>query len=716
MNNILKKISVVLLTFICILTFGTMEVSAASASTSISGGSAEVGEEVTVKVTIKSKQTLGTYNLYVEYDANKLKFSDNNSGDFNGGGGQVKIVGGADTSEEKSKTYELKFIANKAGKAKLSVSGSAYYFDEEKAEVVDMEVKSSSSTLNVTAPVVASDDNTLSSLTLQTDSASGVSKEVKLNPEFSPDVTEYHTTFTYDINKVIVSATQADPNATVSISGTRIDPGENTTKIVVTAEDGSVKEYIIYSTKTNDLPEPDTSDEPTEETTKRPEQATENIYVESMEKYIIVDISGVEIPEGFEESTYTYDNKTVNVARGISKKLVLMYMADDEELTNAAFYVYDDKNSSFYRLANINTDNKTYTIIKTPKGLEIPEGFKKKKVKIDGTNVDSWRLDGNEEFYLLYAMNWEGNTGLYVYDRKEATMQRYIDGLINAVDLDDVETGITEEAPIQNSEELENLYKTVEELKKEYNSDREFKWKIIIGITIVCVLLAILCIVLLVKLKDVEIIEEEEDVNEEEPEQQLKLDMAVQANTMNSGALAANVEDIVKQEEKEQEEKEQEEEAATEEPAAEESATEESAAEKSATEKSAVEETVVEEASPNIINITSDFVELKEPVFIQPEEIKTVTFEETKDKDIESSEKEEKIKTVNEVKEPADTNVQDKKIDEEFTVSGGFGFDESGKKKKLKNKKKKEKQVVEDIDSDDDFEIEFVEIDDDDMD
>lgn len=639
MKNIFKKIQIFLALFIAVAMYNNIDVYAATAKTSVSAGEGEIGDTITVDIQIESDDILGTYEIYIDYNADKLICPDSN--DVQGGGGRVKIIGGADMTESSSASYSIKFEAKAAGTSKIKVSGSAYYFDESTGDVVEMVVKSSETKVKVKSPNQASTDNTLSALSLQTDSASGVSKAVKLSPEFSPEVTEYHATFTYDVNKVVVSATQTDPKATVEISGTRIDLGDNTTKITVTAEDGSVKEYIIYSTKTTDLPTPttDPEEESTEETTTKPEKAEENIYVESMEKYIIINIAGLEIPEGFEESTYTYAEKTVNVARGISKNLVLMYLADDEEMTNGAFYIYDKDNDSFYKMCNIQTDKKLYTIVKTPSDLEIPEGFLEKKVKINGVNVDAWSIEGDDTFYLVYAMNWEGSSGLYVFDRSEGTMQRYISNVVNSVNGGNEEETGDGQTVVTDNKELESVYATMNELKKEYKEDRDLKWKIILGIAAVCILLIIICMVLLSKLKDVEIIEEDEEPeNEPQSEPQLKLDMAQHANEMNIGVLAANVEEIVREEATQSEasvEPEPAQEKVLEQEFSQELTVEpvqESVEEEIPEQEPVVEETsgpepVAEEEPIQVASVQEKpvFVKPSEPVFVQPAEMKIVS-------------------------------------------------------------------------------------------
>ncbi|MBQ4067819.1 MAG: cadherin-like beta sandwich domain-containing protein [Lachnospiraceae bacterium] len=616
MKQVIRKICVFLMLVMAVSVLKPTSTYAATAKTSVSANDGKVGDTIAVNIQISSEDILGTYEIYIDYNESKLICPDGN--DVQGGGGRVKIIGGADMTQSSSASYTINFEAKAAGTSKIEVSGSAYYFDEATGDVVEMVVEPSSTKVKIKSEKKASTDNTLSDLSLQTDSATGISKPVKLDPEFSPEITEYHASFTYDVNKVVVSATQADPKATVEISGTRIDLGDNTTKITVTAEDGSVKEYIIYSTKTTDLPNPTTSEDETstEETTTKPEKADGNIYVEEMEKYIIIDIAGLELPEGFEESTYTYAEKTVNVARGISKNLVLMYLADDEEMTNGAFYIYDDKNDLFYKMCNIQTDKKLYTIIKTPDNLEIPEGFLEKKVKINGVNVDAWAIDGEDTFYLVYAMNWEGSKGLYVFDRSEGTMQRYISDAVNTeTDEEDGEQG---QNVVTDNGELESVYATMNELKKEYKTDRDLKWKIIVGIAIVCVILIILCIVLLSKLKDVEIIEEEDVETPQEPE--IKLDMAQHANEMNIGVLAANVEEIVSEEEVEPEAEPLKEEAV--EPEAE-PLKEEAVEPEAEPLKEEAEEPTVEQTQQEVSD--TGFKMPKEPEFVQPAEMKIVS-------------------------------------------------------------------------------------------
>lgn len=102
--------------------------------------------------------------------------------------------------------------------------------DEEKPEETDEE---------------KSNVKTLSSLTVE---------QYSIEPEFSPDITEYSLTVGGDVEKLDIGAIAEDTNATIEITGnTGLLIGENTINVKVTAEDGTVRTYTINVTKVEDV-------------------------------------------------------------------------------------------------------------------------------------------------------------------------------------------------------------------------------------------------------------------------------------------------------------------------------------------------------------------------------------------------------------------------------------------------------------------------------
>lgn len=85
----------------------------------------------------------------------------------------------------------------------------------------------------------------LSSLTVE---------QYKLEPDFSPDITEYSLTVGRDVEDLVIEAVASDENATVEITGNNgLLLGENTVNIKVTAEDGTVRAYKINVTKVEEV-------------------------------------------------------------------------------------------------------------------------------------------------------------------------------------------------------------------------------------------------------------------------------------------------------------------------------------------------------------------------------------------------------------------------------------------------------------------------------
>jgi len=89
--------------------------------------------------------------------------------------------------------------------------------------------------------VKKSSNSTLSELTVA---------EGEITPVFEKDVREYALNIPYEVAEVNVTATPSDSKATVTVEGNKeLKEGENTVIVKVTAEDGSISEYVIKVTR-----------------------------------------------------------------------------------------------------------------------------------------------------------------------------------------------------------------------------------------------------------------------------------------------------------------------------------------------------------------------------------------------------------------------------------------------------------------------------------
>ena len=78
-------------------------------------------------------------------------------------------------------------------------------------------------------------------------------ESISLAPEFNKDTTSYTVTVGKDVEKLNINAVPENENAKVTITGNEnLQIGENTVKISVTAEDGTVRTYTIIVKKQNE--------------------------------------------------------------------------------------------------------------------------------------------------------------------------------------------------------------------------------------------------------------------------------------------------------------------------------------------------------------------------------------------------------------------------------------------------------------------------------
>ena len=283
MNKIKK-----LLAFICILIVSTAMIPAyyakadETARISIGSASGTVGDTVTVTLTVSASNSIDAAAIPVSYDNSVIK----PVGSGNSGIVSFALLDAAAYGATESISMKFEIIA--AGTTTLSVAGDAKVsVNGERAAIQS----SSSGTVTGKAPVSYSSDNTLSSLQISPGT---------LSPAFSPEITTYNASVDSDVEELVVSAVANDSNAKVSVSGRKMDPGRNTTTITVTAEDGSVKKYIIYTTRAAGSNEQETQTEAETQTEVQTEQ-TDNIQVtiDKVQYTVIQDYSEHELTEGY---------------------------------------------------------------------------------------------------------------------------------------------------------------------------------------------------------------------------------------------------------------------------------------------------------------------------------------------------------------------------------------------------------------------------------
>lgn len=209
---------------------------AASAEIELSTDLSEVtvGDDVYVYLRITSDVMFGDFESNLTYDDDILEYREGASV-ITGSSGFLRISDFGSSEETTNRKYTMMFRAISTGTTEISFPGRAMVYSHDTGD--EMPVSSNVLSIKVKAAQTASDNASLKNLKIS---------PVDLTPEFKNDVYEYGSSVGSDITQLVINAVPEDSKAVVSISGNDLlKEGENKVIVKVTAETGSVKEYII---------------------------------------------------------------------------------------------------------------------------------------------------------------------------------------------------------------------------------------------------------------------------------------------------------------------------------------------------------------------------------------------------------------------------------------------------------------------------------------
>lgn len=419
MNRKLKKFIAGMVLVLMTLTAGScgqLTAWAADAAIAFSDPSVMAGNDVTVTMKITGSAALGNAEVMLAYDSNILEFI---SGTGAGGGaGAVKVQGTADSANQKSFSFNLKFKTLQAGNAAITVTSQEIYDADSKLLNLS---KKGTSTVKVTSPAGASKDAALKSLKISPGT---------LTPEFSASVDTYEAQVGADTTNLVVNAVAANAGAHVSLEGEKgLKAGVNPVVVKVTAEDGqTVKNYTIQVTKAEGG-KTSSSEGAGENGTTAAAVSAEfgdvTAAIDGTEYSVALSFDETALPEGFEAESYQYKGTEVMAGKGLEKDLLLLYLKDAGG--NGGFFIYNEDTDSWSRFVQVETSSKAIVVIPLDGDARVPEGFAERQAEIDGVKVTGWVPDSeaDSQYCLFYAMNWNGEKYFYSYDLTEKTIQRY---------------------------------------------------------------------------------------------------------------------------------------------------------------------------------------------------------------------------------------------------------------------------------------------------
>ena len=240
-----------------------------------------------------------------------------------------------------------------------------------------------------------------------------------LSPEFSAATKDYTATVDYSCSSLAVTANPADSKASVtSVTGNdSLEVGENTVSVVVTAEDGSTSTYNIVVTRRAE-DDPENADK---------QDNWKKFDINGTEWTMINDIPEDVVPEGFEHSKTVIDGLEYNTLHGTFGDITLVYLQSE---SGNGLFVYDAAQNAAYEFVRINSESH-FIVVLLPKVDDVPEGYNEISLSIEGKGVATayqTKVEKNDDqtkdFYLVYAMNDNGESGWYTYDSVDGTYMR----------------------------------------------------------------------------------------------------------------------------------------------------------------------------------------------------------------------------------------------------------------------------------------------------
>lgn len=399
MKKLYKKILTGAFILLFAFIFKIDNVSAASCRIGVSApSSVVVGQSFKVTVTVAGSASIGSWEYTLSYDSSKVRLNS----------GTLHVVDYGNGSKSSS-SYSYSFTALQSGSATFKPV-NASVLDYASTNECLSSTGSASVSMKSQSEIEASysRNNNLSSLSVE---------GADLSPSFNKDITEYQATLPVDTTKAKIIATAQDSKASISGAGeVDVVDGVNKIEIIITAEHGEKKKYVINLTV----------------------QELDPVKVKVDGKtYTVVRKKGqVEnIPVGFTETTIKIGDQDVCAYQSEIAKILLVALKDNEG--NIKLFIYDKNKNSFTSFMEAKGGEVNLLILNNEK-IKTPLDFVKTSFKINDLKIEGYkyRYDKNDNYYLVYAKNLEtGDEGFYLYDKKNSTFSRYYKELSDIKDM-----------------------------------------------------------------------------------------------------------------------------------------------------------------------------------------------------------------------------------------------------------------------------------------
>lgn len=382
----MKKVKYIICSLV-VMFIGLGMTNAASLNVTTNKTTVVVGNTVTI--TVNASGAAG-WEYCLKYDTDIFTLT---SATSDTGGTCVKT--GSSLIGYSKVTYKLK--AKKSGSSTITLKNAAMYDD------LGKQISSSVGSVTVKAKTQAeieasySTNAYLSSLRVV---------DYVITPEFKKDTLEYSLEVENEIDKITIKATKADSAASVSGTGEKeLTEGLNKFSIVVTAEKGNKKTYVINVT--------------------RKELNPIHVDVDGFDYTIVRKAESLEAPIYYSSTEIEVEGEMVPAFKSDITGYTLVGLKDEEG--NVDLYRYTDNGYEIYN--QIGTEGVMFIPLDAPKLLDDYQQVK--NVKINDITVKTYTNDTKSNYVMAYGMNAAtGKVDWYRYDTIEKSFQRYEEEIV----------------------------------------------------------------------------------------------------------------------------------------------------------------------------------------------------------------------------------------------------------------------------------------------
>ena len=137
------------------------------------------------------------------------------------------------------------------------------------------------------------------------------------------------------------------------------------------------------------------------------------------------EFSDVLIPDGFSKSEMSFEGTNYSVITQESSGVNAMYLTENSS-GESDFFLYNSDDGSFAPFEEVEIAKDRYIIPLMNDGkVNLPSQYQKTTLTLNGKEFDTWQDTKDAEYYIIYALNSDGEKTTYRYDTTDGTYQKY---------------------------------------------------------------------------------------------------------------------------------------------------------------------------------------------------------------------------------------------------------------------------------------------------